>query len=178
MERPPAGAPFPHRSVKAQSFTNGHLPSPRGLSAWSPGTIDFLEFLREAVVMPKPATRARTQRMSQAKMRLVSLLIPLVTLCGCAVVNSAPPPAEVRQLRDVRDACLARNVVALDDYRSDAASVGMAVVSACRYENAALVSAIAGPDGFRQSEIARQIDQNSRDAATQMVLSHRAAQRS
>jgi len=116
--------------------------------------------------------------MSQAKMRLVSLLIPLVTLCGCAVVNSAPPPAEVRQLRDVRDACLARNVVALDDYRSDAASVGMAVVSACRYENAALVSAIAGPDGFRQSEIARQIDQNSRDAATQMVLSHRAAQRS
>jgi hypothetical protein len=116
--------------------------------------------------------------MSQAKLRLASLLIPLATLCGCAVVNSAPPPAEVAQLRNVRDACLSRNVVALDDYRSDAATVGMAVVSACRYENTALVDAIAGPDGFRRGEIARQIDQNSRDAATQMVLSHRAQRRS
>ena len=111
-------------------------------------------------------------------MRLEFLLIPLVALCGCAVVNTAPPPAEVAQLRDVRDACLRRNVVALDDYRSDAATVGMAVVAACRQENAALVATIAGPDGFRQSEIARQIDQNSRDAATQMVLQHRAARRS
>jgi hypothetical protein len=116
--------------------------------------------------------------MSQAKMRPASLLIPLVTLCGCAVVNSAPPPDQVRQLRDVRDACLARNVVALDDYRSDAATIGMAVVSACRYENAALVDAIAGPDGFRRGEIARQIDQNSRDAATQAVVLHRAQRRS
>ena len=116
--------------------------------------------------------------MSQAKMRLALLLVPLVTLCGCAVVNSAPPPAEVAQLRNVRDACLSRNVVALDDYRSDAASVGMAVVAACRQENAALVASIAGPDGFRQGEISRQIEQNSRDAATQMVLSHRAARRS
>lgn len=111
-------------------------------------------------------------------MRLESLLIPLLTLCGCAVVNSAPPPAEVAQLRNVRDACLARNVVALDDYRSDAATVGMAVVVACRQENAAIVAAIAGPDGFRQGEISRQIEQDSRNAATQMVLSHRAAQRS
>ena len=71
-----------------------------------------------------------------------------------------------------------RNVVALDDYRSDAATVGMTVVAACRQENATLVASIAGPDGFRQSEIARQIDQNSRDAATQMVLQHRAARRS
>jgi hypothetical protein len=93
-------------------------------------------------------------------------------------VNSAPPPDQVRQLRDVRDACLARNVVALDDYRSDAATIGMAVVSACRYENAALVDAIAGPDGFRRGEIARQIDQNSRDAATQAVVLHRAQRRS
>ena len=128
--------------------------------------------------MPKPATRARTRRMSQATMRLESLLIPLVTLCGCAVVNSAPPPAEVAQLRNVRDACLSRNVVALDDYCSDAATVGMAVVSACRYENAALVSAIAGPDGFRQGEISRQIEQNSRDAATQAVVMHRSQRRS
>jgi hypothetical protein len=48
--------------------------------------------------------------------------------------------------------------VALDDYRSDAATIGMAVVAACRYENQALVDAIAGPDGFRQSEISRQIE--------------------
>jgi hypothetical protein len=116
--------------------------------------------------------------MSQAKMRLASLLIPLATLGGCAVVNSAPLPDQVRQLRDVRDACLARNVVALDDYRSDAATIGMAVVSACRYENSALVDAIAGPDGFRRGEIARQIDQNSRDAATQAVVMHRAQRRS
>ncbi len=107
-----------------------------------------------------------------------SLLIPLVTLGGCAVVNTAPPPEQVRQLRDVRDACLARNVVALDDYRSDAATIGMAVVSACRYENTALVDAIAGPDGFRRDEIARQIEQNSRDAATQAVVMHRAQRRS
>ena len=79
--------------------------------------------------MPNPAKRARTRTMSQAKMRLALLLVPLVTLCGCAVVNSAPPPDQVRQLRDVRDACLARNVVALDDYRSDAATIGMAVVT-------------------------------------------------
>ena len=44
-------------------------------------------------------------------------------------------------------------------------------------ENQALIDTIAGPDGYRRSEIARQIDQNSRDAATQMVVSHRAAQR-
>jgi hypothetical protein len=106
------------------------------------------------------------------------MLIPLVTLCGCAVVNTAPPPGEVAQLRDVRDACLRRNVVALDDYRSDAATVGMAVVAACRQENAAIVAAIAGPDGFRQGEISRQIEQNSQDAAIQMVLSHRAVRRS
>lgn len=116
--------------------------------------------------------------MLQAKLMAKSLLIPLVTLCGCAVVNSAPPPEQVRQLRDVRDACLARNVVALDDYRSDAATIGMAVVAACRYENAALVQAIAGPDGFRQGEISRQIEQNSQDAATQAVVMHRAQRRS
>lgn len=85
---------------------------------------------------------------------------------------------QVRQLRDVRDACLARNVVMLDDYRSDATTIGMAVVAACRYENAALVEAIAGPDGFQQGEISRQIEQNSRDAATQAVVSHRAMRRS
>jgi hypothetical protein len=116
--------------------------------------------------------------MSQATTRLASLLIPLATVAGCAVVNSAPPPQEVVQLRNVRDACLARNVVALDDYRSDAATIGMAVVAACRYENQALVSAIAGADGFRQGEISRQIEQNSLDAATQAVLAHRAARRS
>jgi hypothetical protein len=116
--------------------------------------------------------------MSQATMRLASLLIPLATLCGCAVVNSAPPPEEVVQLRNARDACLARNVVALDDYRSDAATIGMAVVAACRYENQALVASIAGPDGFRQGEIARQIEQNSLEAATQAVLAHRATRRS
>jgi hypothetical protein len=115
--------------------------------------------------------------MSQAKTRPAALLLPLVALCGCAVANSAPPPEQVVQLRGVRDACLSRNVVALDDYRSDAATIGAAVVSACRYENQALIDAIAGPDGFRRGEIARQIDQNSRDAATQMVVSHRAAQR-
>ena len=116
--------------------------------------------------------------MSQAKTRPAALLLPLVALCGCAVANSAPPPEQVRQLRDVRDACLSRNVVALDDYRSDAATIGRAVVAACRYENQALVSAIAGPDGFRQGEISRQIEQNSLDAATQSVLAHRATRRS
>ena len=121
--------------------------------------------------------RARTMRMSQVTKRLGSLLIPFVTLCGCAVVNSAQPQ-EVVQLRNARDACLARNVAALDDYRSDAATIGRAVVSACRYENQALVSAIAGPDGFRQGEISRQIEQNSLDAATQSVLAHRATRRS
>ena len=116
--------------------------------------------------------------MSQATMRIGFLLVPFVTLSGCAVVNSAPPAQEVVQLREARDACLARNVAALDDYRSDAATIGMAVVAACRYENQALVSAIAGPDGFRQSEVARQIEQNSLDAATQAVVAHRASRRS
>ncbi|MGZ5910383.1 MAG: hypothetical protein ACXWLB_10955 [Reyranella sp.] len=116
--------------------------------------------------------------MLQATKRLGFLLIPFVTLCGCAVVNSAPPPQEVVQLRNARDSCLARNVAALDDYRSDAATIAMAVVAACRYENQALVSAIAGPDGFRQSEISRQIEQNSLDATTQAVLAHRASRRS
>jgi len=116
--------------------------------------------------------------MSQATMRRGSLLIPFVTLCGCAVVNSAPPAAEVVQLRDVRDACLARHLVAPDYYPTDAATIGRAVVAACRYENQALVSAIAGPDGFRQGEISRQIEQNSLDATTQAVLAHRAARRS
>jgi hypothetical protein len=108
-------------------------------------------------------------------MRPYSLLIPLALLGGCAVVNGAPPPAEVARLRDVRDACLMRNAVTLDDLRSDAATVGRSVVAACQPENAALVASIAGPDGFRQGEIQRQIDQNSQQAATQYVLSHRAA---
>jgi hypothetical protein len=108
-------------------------------------------------------------------MRLHPLLIPLVMLSGCAVVNTAPPPEQVVQLRDVRDACLMRNAVTLDDNRSDAATVGSAAVAACQQENAALVAAIAGPDGFRQGEIRRQIEQNSQQAATQYVLSHRAA---
>ncbi len=116
--------------------------------------------------------------MGHMKMRLHSLLIPLVMLSGCAVVNTAPPPAEVRQLRDVRDACLMRNAVTLDDYRSDAATVGAAVVAACGRENAAIVRAIAGPDGFREGEISRQVQQDSQQAATQYVLSHRAARRS
>ena len=128
--------------------------------------------------MSGPATCVRTRIMSLATMRLESLFISFVALGGCAVVNSAPPPEEVVQLRNARDACLARNVAALDDYRSDAATIGSAVVAACRYENQALVSAIAGPDGFRQGEISRQIEQNSLDAATQSVLAHRAARRS
>jgi hypothetical protein len=108
-------------------------------------------------------------------MRTLPLLIPLVMLGGCAAVYSAPSSAEVTQLRDVRDACLMQNAVTLDNGRSDAATVGRAVVAACRRENAAIVAAIAGPDGFRESEISRQIDQNSQEAATQYVLSHRAA---
>ena len=108
-------------------------------------------------------------------MRPHSLLLLLLSLGGCAAVYSAPPAYEVRQLRDIRDQCLMQNAVRLDDYRSDAATVGAAVVAACGRENAALVSAIAGPDGYRESEIQRQIDQNSQQAATQYVLSHRAA---
>ncbi len=110
-----------------------------------------------------------------AGMKSASLLIPLVALCGCAVAYSAPPAAEVKRLRDVRDACLMQNAVTLDDGRSDPAAVGRMVVAACQRENAAIIAAIAGPDGFRQSEIAREIDQNSQQAATQYVLSHRAA---
>jgi hypothetical protein len=103
------------------------------------------------------------------------LLSSFAAVAGCAVAYSAPSSEEVKRLRDVRDACLMRNAVVLDDRRSDAATIGAAVVAACQRENAALISAIAGPDGFRQSEIARQVEQNSQQAATQYVLSHRAA---
>ena len=102
-------------------------------------------------------------------------LIPLLALGACAVVNSAPPPEQVSSLRNVRDACLMQNAIRLDDGRSDAATVGRAVTAACAPENNALIAAIAGPDGFREGEIRRQIEQNSTDAATQYVLSHRAA---
>ena len=102
-------------------------------------------------------------------------LIPLLALGGCAVVNSAPSSQEVVQLRDVRDQCLMQNAIRLDDGRSDPRAIAASVVSACQSENQALITAIAGPDGFRQSEIQRQIDQNSQQAATQYVLSHRAA---
>jgi hypothetical protein len=108
-------------------------------------------------------------------MNRYACLMPLAALGACAVVNTAPPPAEVARLRDVRDACLMHNAVTLDDGRSDPATIGRMVVAACQPENAAIVASIAGPDGFQQSEIARQIDQNSQQAATQYVLSHRAA---
>jgi hypothetical protein len=108
-------------------------------------------------------------------MRPYPLLMLLLAPGGCAVVNTAPPPSEVVRLRDVRDQCLMQNAIRLDDGRSDAATVGRAVVAACQPENAAIISAIAGPDGFRQSEIARQVNQDSQQAATQYVLSHRAA---
>lgn len=106
---------------------------------------------------------------------LIPLLALLFVLGGCAVVNTAPPPAEVARLRDVRDACLMQNAITLDDGRSDPATVAQWVVAACGRENAAIISAIAGPDGFREGEIRRQIEQNSQQAATQFVLSHRAA---
>ena len=108
-------------------------------------------------------------------MKSYRLLSMSVVLGGCAVAYSAPSSEEVRRLRDIRDACLMRNAVTLDDRRSDAAVIGSAVVAACQRENAAIISAIAGPDGFRQSEIARQVQQDSQQAATQYVLSHRAA---
>jgi hypothetical protein len=104
-----------------------------------------------------------------------SVPVVLATLGGCAVAYGTASPAQVAQLRDTRDACLAQSAIRLDDYRSDAATVGQTVVAACSQENAALVRAIAGPDGYRESEIARQIQQNSQEAATQFVLSHRAA---
>jgi hypothetical protein len=102
-------------------------------------------------------------------------LFSFLALAGCAVAYGAPSAEEVRRLRDIRDACLMRNAIALDDRRSDAATIGSAVVVACQRENAAIISAIAGPDGFRQSEIARQVQQDSQQAATNYVLSHRAA---
>ncbi|MGH8432728.1 MAG: hypothetical protein ACREUF_20250 [Solimonas sp.] len=110
-------------------------------------------------------------------MRFHSLLIPfgMLALGGCAAAYSAPSSYEIRQLRGARDACLMQNAIRLDDYRSDAATVGSAVVAACRRENAAIISAIAGPDGFRESEIARQVQQDSQQAATQYVLQNRAA---
>jgi hypothetical protein len=108
-------------------------------------------------------------------MNRLAALIPLLTLGACAVVNSAPPSQQVVQLRDVRDSCLMHNAIRLDDGRSDAATIGQAVTAACSRENYALISAIAGPDGFREGEIRRQILQNSNEAATQYVLSHRAA---
>ncbi|WP_422003393.1 hypothetical protein [Reyranella sp.] len=102
-------------------------------------------------------------------------LLPLIAVAGCAVANSAPSSQEVVRLRDIRDACLMRNAVTLDDRRSDPAAVASAVVAACQRQNNALIDAIAGPDGFRRSQIARDIEQNSHQAATQYVLSHRAA---
>jgi hypothetical protein len=103
---------------------------------------------------------------------LATLAGPLV---GCAVAYGTASPNEVRYLRDQRDACLAQNAIRLDDYRSDAATVGQAVVAACSPQNQALIRAIAGPDGYREGEITREIQQNSQQAATQYVLSHRAA---
>jgi len=102
-------------------------------------------------------------------------LLPMLALGGCAVVNSAPSSQEVVQLRDVRDQCLMQNAIRLDDGRSDPQAIAASVVAACQSENQALITAIAGPDGFRQSEIARQIQQNSQQAATQYVLQVRAA---
>jgi hypothetical protein len=104
-----------------------------------------------------------------------AFLIPLLALGACAVVNTAPPPEQVRQLRDARDSCLMHNAIRFDDGRSDAATVGRAVSASCSQQNNALIAAIAGPDGFREGEIRRQIEQNSQEAATQYVLSHRAA---
>ena len=102
-------------------------------------------------------------------------LLPVVALGGCAVVNSAPSSQEVIQLRDVRDQCLMQNAIRLDDGRSDPRAIAASVVAACQSQNAAIISAIAGPDGFRQSEIARQVQQDSQQAATQYVLQVRAA---
>ena len=109
-------------------------------------------------------------------MRFPSLAVPfgLLVLSGC-VAYSAPSAYEIRQLRDARDACLMQNVIRLDDYRSDAAVIGSAAVAACQREDAAIISALAGPDGFRESEMARQVQQGSQQVATQYVLSHRAA---
>ena len=108
-------------------------------------------------------------------MNRYAALIPLLALGACAVVNTAPPPGQVAYLRDIRDSCLMHNAIRLDDGRSDAATIGQAVTAACGRENNALISAIAGPDGFRESDIRRQILTNSNEAATQYVLSHRAA---
>jgi hypothetical protein len=115
------------------------------------------------------------QRRIRATLNAGSLLVALAMVGGCAVAYGTASPGEVTALREQRDACLRQNAIRLDDYRSDAATIGQAVVAACSQENAVLIQAIAGPDGYRQSEITRQIQQNSQQAATQMVLSHRAA---
>ena len=101
-------------------------------------------------------------------------LLPMLAVGGC-VAYSAPSSQQVVQLRDVRDQCLMQNAIRLDDGRSDPRAVASAVVAACQSENQAIITAIAGPDGFRQSEIARQIQQDSQQAATQYVLQVRAA---
>lgn len=108
-------------------------------------------------------------------MKSYGLLFSCIVLTGCAVAYGAPSSEEVKRLRDVRDACLMRNAIALDDGRSAAAAIATSVVAACQRENDVIIAAIAGPDGFRRSEIARQIEQDSQQAATQYVLSHRAA---
>ena len=103
------------------------------------------------------------------------LLLSPLALAGCAVAYSAPSSEEVKRLRDTRDACLMQNAVTLDDYRSPPSAIAVNVVAACQRQNDAIISAIAGPDGFRRSEISRQVEQDSQQAATQYVLSHRAA---
>jgi hypothetical protein len=102
-------------------------------------------------------------------------LLPLLTVSGCAAAYGAPSSDEIRRLRDDRDACLMRNANALDDRRSDPAAIGAAAVAACQPENNRIIAAIAGPDDFRRSEIARNVQQDSQQAATRYVLSYRAA---
>jgi hypothetical protein len=115
------------------------------------------------------------QRRIRSTLNAGSLLVVLAMVGGCAVAYGTASPGEVAALRDQRDACLRQYAVRLDDYRSDAATIGQSVVAACTQENTVLIQAIAGPDGYRQSEIRRQVLQNSQQAATQMVVSHRAA---
>lgn len=102
-------------------------------------------------------------------------LLPLLAVAGCAAAYGAPSSSEIIQLRNQRDACLMRNAVTLDDGRSDPRAIAASVVGYCQPENNQIIAAIAGPDDFRRSEITRQVQQDSLQAATNYVLSHRAA---
>lgn len=107
------------------------------------------------------------------------LMALLVTLCACTTPDAPPvPAADMRAASQAEIGCMKHFAASLDDGKSDAATIGLAVAHACEQETRAAAAVVArGQNGRVQAMTEANLLSDAPKTATEAVLLQRRPQK-